>query len=166
MVPCSDPPHRRAFLRFLAASPVLASAGLVPRWFEELLSAPLTAQEQNAVLIEVGAGGLTCVRLPDRGQGQAVPSALRRVRRRLLNDETLRADRDAYARYQVKVRRLLGLTKVDQSVQILGRTWDSPFISCPVGRLRRLARRQPGHRSSCEHEAHPRSCWELKSSTR
>ena len=43
---------RRAFLQFLAASPVLASTGLTPRWFEELLVSPLQAQERDAVLIE------------------------------------------------------------------------------------------------------------------
>ena len=41
---------RRAFLSFLAASPVLACAGFSSRWIDEVLAAPLP--EQNEVVIK------------------------------------------------------------------------------------------------------------------
>src|ERR1700722_1221407 len=41
---------RRAFLSFLAASPVLACAGFNARWIDEVLAAPVP--EQNEVVIK------------------------------------------------------------------------------------------------------------------
>src|SRR5688572_29151752 len=138
MIPSANLSARRAFLRFLAASPVLASAGLTPRWFEELLSAPIAAQEQNAVVIKSVREALNVFDFRNAAKAKLSVPHFVEFDEGVFNQETNRADRDAYARYQVRVRRLLGITKVDQSVQIFGRTWDSPLYLCPVGRLRAI----------------------------
>ena len=128
--------HRRQFLQFLTASPVLVSAGLTPRWFEDLLSSPLRAQEQDAVLIKSVREALNVFDFRTAAKAKLSVPHFVEFDEGVFNEETQRADRDAYARYQVRVRRLLGITSVDQSVQIFGRTWDSPLYLCPVGRLR------------------------------
>lgn len=138
MVPSPNSSDRRAFLRFLAASPVLASAGLTPRWFAELLSAPLTAQEQNAVLIKSVREALNVFDFRTAAKAKLSVPHFTEFDEGVFNEETQRADRYAYAKYQVRVRRLLGITKVDQSVQIFGIRWDSPLYLCPVGRLRAI----------------------------
>jgi isopentenyl diphosphate isomerase/L-lactate dehydrogenase-like FMN-dependent dehydrogenase len=57
----------------------------------------------------------------------------------------------AYARYNIRVKRLIDARKVDTSVKIFGETWASPIFICPVsslgalptgGRGRRGARRR------------------------
>ena len=50
-------------------------------------------------------------------------------------EETLRANRDGFLKYEVRLRRLTGITTVDQSVKIFGKTWESPIFFSPVGRL-------------------------------
>ena len=51
------------------------------------------------------------------------------------NNETLRANREGFSKYEVRLRRLSGITKVDQSVRLFGVKWDSPIFFCPVGRM-------------------------------
>src|SRR5262249_11329446 len=51
------------------------------------------------------------------------------------NNETLRANREGFAKYELRLRRLTGITKVDQSIKLFGTTWDSPIFLCPVGRM-------------------------------
>ncbi len=129
---------RRAFLQFLAASPVLASTGLTPKWFEELWVSPLQAQERDAVLIETVREALNVFDFRTAAQAKLLEPHFVFFDEGVFNEETQIADRDAYARYQVRTRRLLGITRVDQSVEIFGRTWDSPLFLCPMGRLRSI----------------------------
>ncbi len=51
------------------------------------------------------------------------------------NNETLRANREGFEKYEVRLRRLTGITKVDQSVKLFGKTWESPIFFSPVGRM-------------------------------
>lgn len=129
---------RRAFLRWLAASPVLAAAGLTSDWFNELLSAPISAQEQNAYVIKTVREALNVFDFRAAAKAKLSVPHFVEFDEGVFNEETQIADRNAYARYQLKVRRLLGIGKVDQSVQLFGRTWDSPLYLCPVGRLRAI----------------------------
>jgi 4-hydroxymandelate oxidase len=48
-------------------------------------------------------------------------------------EETLKANRDAYSRYQLHARRMVDVSKLDMSVELLGTRFDSPIILCPVG---------------------------------
>jgi 4-hydroxymandelate oxidase len=48
-------------------------------------------------------------------------------------EDTLKANREAYSRYQVHVRRMIDVSKVDMSVELLGTRFDSPIILCPLG---------------------------------
>ena len=138
MVPSIGSPDRRAFLRFLAASPLLASAGLTPNWFDELLSAPLAAQEQNAIVIKSVREALNVFDFREAAKATLSVPHFTEFDEGVFNEETLRANREAFMKYQVRLRRLLGIGKVDQSVQIFGVAWDSPLYLCPVGRLRAI----------------------------
>jgi 4-hydroxymandelate oxidase len=48
-------------------------------------------------------------------------------------EATLKANRDAYSRYQLHARRMVDVSKIDMSVELLGTRFDSPIILCPVG---------------------------------
>jgi len=51
------------------------------------------------------------------------------------NNETLRANREGFSKYELRLRRLTGITKVDQSIKLFGATWESPIFFSPVGRM-------------------------------
>src|SRR5213075_2352806 len=51
-----------------------------------------------------------------------------------IDDEvTLRANREGFLRFQLRPRRLVDVSKVDMSVEILGTRYDTPIIVAPVG---------------------------------
>ncbi len=51
-----------------------------------------------------------------------------------IDDEaTLRANREGFLKFQLRPRRLVDVSKVDMSVDILGTRYASPIMLCPVG---------------------------------
>lgn len=51
-------------------------------------------------------------------------------------DATLRANTDAFSHYQLRVRRMLDIGRIDMSVDLFGSTWDSPIYLNPIGSQR------------------------------
>jgi len=49
------------------------------------------------------------------------------------DDATLRANREGFLKFQLRPRRLVDVSKVDMSTQILGVKYDTPIIIAPVG---------------------------------
>ena len=49
---------------------------------------------------------------------------------------TLRANREAFGRYQLRVRRLVNVGTLDVSTTIFGVTYDSPLVMAPVSSQR------------------------------
>ena len=45
----------------------------------------------------------------------------------------MRANREGYERYQIRARRLVDISKVDTSIQLFGRSWETPIFMSPVG---------------------------------
>ena len=131
-------PDRRAFLSFLAASPLLAAAGFTPRWVEQILEAPVAAQD--AVVIKSVREALNVFDFEAAARAKLSVPHFTEFELGVFNDETLKANREAFTKYQIKMRRLLGISRVDQSVQIFGTTWEAPIFLCPVGRLTALHR--------------------------
>ncbi len=48
------------------------------------------------------------------------------------DEATVRANRQGFDRYALRVRRLIDVSKVDMSVSIFGTSWDSPIVLAPV----------------------------------
>jgi 4-hydroxymandelate oxidase len=124
---------RRAFLSFLAASPVLAYAGLNSRWIDEVLAAP--PQQQNEVVIKSVKEALNVFDFDAAARVKLTTAHYTFITDGSFNNETLRADRDGFQKYEIRLRRLTGITQVDQSVKLFGKTWESPIFFCPVGRM-------------------------------
>lgn len=104
---------RRAFLRFVAASPL--AAHLYGQ------GAPTPAD-----LLSVGDfETMTREKLP--------PAHLGYLMTGVDDDLTLRANRDGYQRYALRTRKLVDVSKVDLSTEVFGSAWDSPIFLCPVG---------------------------------
>ena len=85
-----------------------------------------------------------------------------------IDDEvTLRANREGFLKFQLRPRRLVDVSKVDMSVDILGTKYDSPIVCAPVGGQRSfhddgeagVATRRQGRRSPADpvdHDQHRR----------
>jgi isopentenyl diphosphate isomerase/L-lactate dehydrogenase-like FMN-dependent dehydrogenase len=49
------------------------------------------------------------------------------------DDGTLKANREGFAHYRLRPRRLVDVTTVDLRTEVFGTTWESPIFLCPVG---------------------------------
>src|SRR5579862_4154557 len=140
MVPSRRLTDRRAFLSFLAASPLLAYAGFNSRWIEEVMAQPLPQDprslvSQDAVVIKSVREALSVFDFDVAAKTKLSTAHYTFVTDGSFDNETLIANREAFKKYQIKQRRLTGITKIDQSVRLFGVTWDSPIYLCPVGRI-------------------------------
>ncbi|MGI9203224.1 MAG: alpha-hydroxy acid oxidase [Woeseiaceae bacterium] len=113
--------HRRKFLQFLAASPICnALAGL------EFAHASGQAVSEPADAIDIFDLRATAERnIPTAHWGYLSTG--------VNDDSTLRANRAAFEKYYVRTRRLVDVSNVDTSVEILGRRWPTPIVLAPVG---------------------------------
>ena len=143
---------RRTFLRYLAASPLFAAAGLTPHSIARLLEvrADEAAGGRNS---DVGADGVlreleqlaqdTVIQAPDQALSVLDFEAVARLRlppahfgymaSGVDDDATLRANRQGFTRFQLRPRRLVDVHRVDTSVSIFGERWETPIIICPCG---------------------------------
>ena len=115
---------RRKFLKFLAASPLyhaMASAGVANASGDIV---PSAADALDIFDLEATAGG----NIPTAHWGYLATG--------VNDDSTLRANREAFKKYYVRSRRMMGVTNYDTSVEILGRKWPTPIILAPVGSQR------------------------------
>jgi len=128
---------RRKFLEFLAASPLLAAGGafageeLAPRSKlpDPLTWAPMRADERiksPKEAINVFDFELVC--------RENVPPAHFGYMASGIDDEvTLRANREGFLKFQLRPRRLVDVSKVDMSTEILGVKYASPIVLAPIG---------------------------------
>ncbi|MEI6667690.1 MAG: alpha-hydroxy acid oxidase [Acidobacteriota bacterium] len=114
-------PDRRAFLKFLAASPLLAG-----------MPAALESFSQGRPVAGVG-DALDVFDLEIVAQRVVPPAHWGYLATGVDGDETLRANREAFARYQLRTRRFVDVSRVDLSTQLLGMPLASPIVLCPVG---------------------------------
>ena len=113
--------NRREFLKFVAASPLLRATGQVPRSDDIIAS---VGDALNVFDFEPVARR----NLPAAHYGYVATG--------VDDDATLRANRTAFSRYQVRSRRLVDVSRVDTSVGLLGATWKTPIALAPVSGLR------------------------------
>jgi 4-hydroxymandelate oxidase len=141
MIPSSKVTHRRAFLNFLVASPILACAGFNSRWVDELMAAAIPAQDasaqqpQNEIVIKSVKEALNVFDFDPVARKKLNIAHYTFITDGSFNNETLRANREGFTKYQIRLRRLSGISQVDQSVNLFGKKWESPIYFCPVGRM-------------------------------
>jgi 4-hydroxymandelate oxidase len=106
---------RREFLRFLAASPLLAMQD------EFVISGP----EQAINVLDFEAAAKKA--LPPAHWGYLSTG--------VDDDATLKANREGFSHYQLRPRRLVDTTKIDMSVDLYGTRWETPIVLAPSGTL-------------------------------
>jgi len=131
MQPSETSMARRAFLRFLAASPYVASLGGVTAFLERR---PLAGQAPTpADVIASPAEALSVLDFEEAAHHKVLPGHWAYMASGVDDDATLRANRDGYRHVQLRPRRLRDATKVDMRVELFGTTYDSPIFLCPTG---------------------------------
>jgi 4-hydroxymandelate oxidase len=135
MTPTRQAISRRRFLEFVAASPLLASSAhaqsaLPPSrpadpmaWAPRDLDAAIADPKEALSVFDF-----------EPVMKKNVPAAHFGYMATGLDDEaTLRGNRDGFGKFQLRPRRLVDVTKIDMSCNILGTTYDSPIVIAPTG---------------------------------
>ena len=115
--------HRRKFLQFLAASPLLTNYSAFAQAVEETLGERLTDPAEVINVFEMEA--LARERMPPAHFGYLATG--------VDSDLTLQANRDGFERFRIRPRRLVDVSNVDTSIDLLGIQAGSPILLCPVG---------------------------------
>lgn len=121
---------RRAFIKFLAASPLYAGAPYFGRCFAQTPQAPpdgLIARAGDALDV-FDFEPVAHRNIPPAHWGYLISG--------VDGEDTLKANRAAFARYQLETRRFVDVSKIDMSVELFGTKFASPIILCPLGAQR------------------------------
>src|SRR6266536_6173640 len=127
---------RRKFLQFLAGSPLLAAGGafagegLMPRAKlpDPLMWAPMRAED----LIKSPKEAINVFDFEPVCRKNVPPAHFGYMASGIDDEVTLRANREGFLKFQLRPRRLVDVSKVDMSVDILGVKYDTPIVVAPV----------------------------------
>jgi 4-hydroxymandelate oxidase len=128
---------RRRFIQFMAASPLFAGTSLsalaaepyperpadpfvwAPRDYDHLISSPTEA--------------LDIFDFEPVAHKNVPPAHFGYMASGVDDDVTLRANRAGFLKFQVRPRRLVDVSKIDMSTEILGQKYESPIVIAPAG---------------------------------
>jgi isopentenyl diphosphate isomerase/L-lactate dehydrogenase-like FMN-dependent dehydrogenase len=121
---------RRRLLRFLAGSPLLPSLSAAASAFQQqadrLVDDLIAAPDQALNVFDFEA--VARKRLP--------AAHLAYMETGTDSDGTIKANREGFNRFQLRVRRLVDVRQIDMSVNLFGTSAPTPIILAPVGSLR------------------------------
>src|SRR5690349_17714296 len=119
---------RRRFLALLAASPLLAGGSSLTQALAQAPS-PRTLDD----LIRNAAEALDVFDLEAVAAKTIPPAHWGYLATGVDGEETIRANREAFARYQLHTRRFVDVSKMDMRVELFGATFNSPVFLSPLG---------------------------------
>ena len=130
--------NRRRFLQYLAASPLLAAGGaqalaetILPK---TMVPDPLMwGPRQSDHLIKSPKDAINVFDLEPVCRQNVPPAHFGYMASGIDDEVTLRANREGFLKFQFRPRRLVDVSKVDMSVDILGTKYSSPIVCAPVG---------------------------------
>ncbi len=131
---------RRAFLKFLAGSPVVAALGLPGFLSESLLASEDAMRQSTRLFAGLGDGLITS---PEQAinvfdfesvaQQELPPAHWGYLATGTEDNLTLRANREGFSKFQLRMRRLIDVREIDMSTEIFGTTWPTPIVISPCG---------------------------------
>src|SRR5262245_44536342 len=124
--------QRREFLKYLAASPLLAAG--VPEWLAGFIG-DAEAQEDfgKRAVITSPSDALNLFDFEAAARQKLPPAHFGYLATGVDDDATLRANRTGFSKFQIRTRRLVDVTRVDTSTELFGVTWKTPIALAPVG---------------------------------
>lgn len=139
----NDPSSRRRFLSFLAASPLTVAAGLDLTRLQALFAAApadrsralgeVQQATQDPAVITSAREALNVFDFEPVARKTLPPAHWGYLATGTDDDGTIRANREGFSRYALRVRRLVDISKIDASVELYGTKWATPIFLCPVG---------------------------------
>jgi 4-hydroxymandelate oxidase len=130
---------RRRFLRFLAGSPLLASGGLEAlagegptagtKLSDPIVWAPLRTDD----LIKSPKDAINVFDFEPVMRATVPPAHFGYMASGVDDEVTLRRNREDFLKFVLRPRRLVDVSRVDTSVDILGARYDTPIVVAPVG---------------------------------
>jgi isopentenyl diphosphate isomerase/L-lactate dehydrogenase-like FMN-dependent dehydrogenase len=115
--------ERRALLKFIAASPLLA-------FYPQLAEAWQTGS------LEQAAHALDVFDFETAAQKIVPPAHWGYLMSGVDGEDTLRANREGFSRYQLKARRFVDVRRIDMSLELFGAKFNSPVVLAPIGSSR------------------------------
>jgi 4-hydroxymandelate oxidase len=112
--------NRRAFLRFLAGSPLLAG---IPSVMQAVAQAEIDKAADALDVFDFEAAARKV--LPPAHWGYMATG--------VDGEDTLKANREGFRRYQLRTRRFVDVSRIDTSMELFGTRFNSPIVLCPVG---------------------------------
>jgi len=129
---------RRKFLQFLAGSPLLAGSmsafageGVTPpsKLPDPIIWAPL----QTDQLIKTPKEAINVFDFEPVARVKVPPAHFGYMASGIDDEVTLRANREGFQKFALRPRRLVDVSKVDMSTDILGVKYNSPIVVAPIG---------------------------------
>ncbi len=130
---------RRMFLQFLAGSPLLAGGALSAfagegptpgtKLPDPLMWGPMRAED----FIASPKDAINVFDFEPVCRKNVPPAHFGYMASGIDDEVTLRANREGFLKFQLRPRRLVDVSKVDMSVEILGVKYNSPIVLAPVG---------------------------------
>jgi isopentenyl diphosphate isomerase/L-lactate dehydrogenase-like FMN-dependent dehydrogenase len=141
-----DPYSRRQFLTFLAGSPLFAVAGVDLRGLDRLFGGSPRDQSRALDLMQQAVQEPTLITAAREALDVFDFEPVARKKTPVAHwgylmtgsddDSTIRANREGYDRWALRMRRLVDVSKVDPSIEMLGTKWNTPIVINPVGSQR------------------------------
>jgi isopentenyl diphosphate isomerase/L-lactate dehydrogenase-like FMN-dependent dehydrogenase len=136
---------RRELLKWIAASPLLAVPGLLPGLGSALaaqapaippppLSDPMIWAPANLQdLITRPEDAINVFDFEPVARKNIPPAHFGYMASGIDDEVTLRANREGFLKFQLRPRRLIDVSKVDMSTDILGARYNTPIVVAPIG---------------------------------
>src|SRR5207248_9846943 len=130
---------RRRFLQFLAASPLFAYGGFSAfagegptagtKLPDPIMWAPLRTED----LIKSPKDAINVFDFEPVCRANVPPAHFGYMASGVDDEVTLRANREGFLKFQLRPRRLVDVSKIDMSTEILGVKYDNPIVIAPIG---------------------------------
>ena len=105
---------RREFLQFLAGSPLLVA-------------------QQTSTAIGDPAEAINVMDFEAAARAALPPAHFGYMATGVDDDLTLKANRDGFAKIQLRPRRLMDIRRIDPGIDLFGTAWETPIILAPIG---------------------------------
>jgi len=132
--------NRRRFLRYLAASPLLANPKLFSGTLQNLLALSQSAGTGQIFkpgdLISSAEQALDVMEFESVAQKNLPPAHWGYLATGVDDDATVRANHEGFSRVQIRSRRLVNVEKLDSSIRLFGTTWETPLFLSPVSAMK------------------------------
>src|SRR4029078_12331667 len=137
---------RRQFVRYLAGSPLFALGGVDVARLARMLNGTtaerrratelIQQQAQEPTLIASASEALDVFDFEPVARKKLPPAHWGYLATGTDDDQTIQANREGFARWDLHPRRLVDVSHIDTSVKMLGTTWETPIVINPIGSQR------------------------------